>query len=188
MTLSLHSVFSKLAALSIALALGLAIYQIVVTPLAAYYAEASERIAEQRTLLGRLLASSTGDAREAQDALSAGAAQPNSIFLAGETDAMRIAGLQARLGDAVQAVGARLSTTQAAPARDEAGARLVGVQAALHADIKQLRDILVQLEAREPRLIVDQLQILRGTESAPGAEDRLDIRLVVMGATTRKKS
>jgi Type II secretion system (T2SS), protein M subtype b len=165
------------------LALGL------VQPLAGRMTSAQEQLAQQRALLGRLIASVRPGAPSAITS-GAAAATPQAaadIYLNGDSDAARLAGLQSRVDGIAQKAGTRLSSTQVVAPRDANGIRLVGIETQLSANLDQLQQILFELETQKPYLLVESLHVTRAPDAETVDRPDLDVRLVIAGAAERKK-
>ncbi len=178
---------SKLAAIGLLMGLGFVLVTAVIGPIAAHYSSLQDGIESQRVLLGRLKAA-TDAAKAAQASGELG--RPDSrgpVFLGGESDAIRIAGLQSKLSAAAQDIGARLSSTQPVQAREYDGVRLVGVQTQLSTTLEQLQKFIYGLETARPPLFVDSLNVSRGPDRDGQEVSDLDVRLVVLGATPPEK-
>ncbi len=182
----LRSIAGKLAALSILAVLAYCVMAFIVSPLAANYANLEDGIAGQRALLGGLLAAVSK--AEAGQASSSGEnpVNPAHVYLDGESDAIRVAGLQSILSEAAQGIGARLSSTQAVQARIQKGVRLVGVQTQLTARLEHLQKFIFELETARPRLFIETLHVSRGPDREGQEVSDLDVRLVVLGAAPRE--
>jgi general secretion pathway protein M len=186
MTDSLRSVFSKVFAVAILIALGLGVVTLLVRPIAGQRTDLDDRIVTQRTLLGRLI-SAENAAAKAVSGVEPDAALNGTVFLEGESDAIRLADLQSRLSEAAQSIGARLSSTQPVPPRDDLGVRLIGVQTQLSTTIEQLQKMLFELESAKPLLIIQAVNVSRGPDRDGEEVTELDVRLTVLGATPRAK-
>ncbi len=187
MIFSLRTVLSKALAVAVLVAIGFSFVNLVVKPFAAQRADLEDGIETQRALLGRLLAAENAAATNASSGRKPDLAQKGAVFLEGESDAIRLAGLQSRLSEAAHGIGARLASTQAMPPRDEGGVRLIGVQTQLSATIQQLQKLVFDLETARPVLIVQALHVSRGPDREGQEVTDLDVRLTVLGATPRVK-
>jgi general secretion pathway protein M len=187
MMVSLRALFSKFAAIGILAGLVYGFVATIAGPIAAEHADLKDGIETQRALLGRLNAAAS-EAKAAQTSgVPGNQIAKGPIFLDGESDAIRIAGLQSKLGEAAQEIGARLSSTQAVQAREEKDVRLVGVQTQLSTTLEQLQKFIHGLETARPLLFVDSLHVSRGPDRDGQEVSDLDVRLVVLGATPLEK-
>jgi general secretion pathway protein M len=182
-----RAIFSKAFAIGLLAAVSLGLVTLVLKPIAAQRADLEDGLETQRTLLGRLRAEQS--AAEAKTVLGGTpAAMPKGpVFLGGESDAIRLAGLQSRLSDAAQTAGTRLASTQVLPPREDAGVRLIGVQTQLSTTLEQLQKLVFELETARPVLIVQALHVSRGPDREGQEVTELDVRLTVLGATPRVK-
>ena len=105
----------------------------------------------------------------------------SGMFLAGETDALRTANLQALITEIAQEHGVRLSSTRALPVHEQDGLRFLGVQAELDADLKQLQAMVLAFESRRPYLFIQSVQIVPSATRRPDI-DELRVRFGVVGA------
>jgi hypothetical protein len=182
----LKTVLSKAFALGL-LAVVIAGFVIgIVQPLTRRLTAAEESIAQQRSLLGRLTNSTQATAA---DAAQAPAIQTTAadVFLKGDSDAGRIAGLQSRVDAIAQQAGARLSSTQVVAPRDTGGLRLLGIETQFSANLDQLQRILFELETQKPYLLIESLHVTQAADSETIDRPALDIRIGVAGAAERKK-
>lgn len=162
----------------------------VIVPASARLSELQDRIEQERTLLGRLSAIA-GDEGLARDLDRRTAhAKARGLFLAGESEAIRLANLQSQLTEIASASGIKLRSARNMPARERNELRLLGVQLHLVAPIEQLRKMLVTIEERRPLLLIDALHITPLTSAATAdGEQRgmLNARFDVYGVESRKK-
>ncbi len=183
MTGAFRSVLGKIAALAILVSLAWFVLAAVVMPLAAAHRELADGIADGRVLLGRLDAAERRLAARAAEAADKTQAHARPVWLEGESDGIRLAGLQARVATIAGANGARFDSTLAVEPRDEGSFRLVGIQSQLAVTLEALQRILIELDAAEPPLIVDQLHVSARAGASPDVAELLDVRLTVRGAT-----
>jgi hypothetical protein len=183
----LQAVASKLAALMLlAAALG-AIAFCIVIPISERFRDLDERISEQRNLLGRYrsiaVSAKAGDQEQAADIQ----ATAEAAFLPGETDALRLASLQATLNDAAAAQKIRLSSARTTDAPEETGVRLLSLQAQLSTDLEPLQKLLFNLEKQRANLIIDGLHIVRAPDGGAAGLPSLDVVFDLRGAATKTK-
>lgn len=180
----------QFAAVALALAALGAGYTLVAEPVIGHILSARERIAEQQVLRGRLEAAA-GRLPEAVTLQREAAARPvGPLLLKGETEAIQLANLQALVGELAAAQGARLTGARPLPASDKDGVRLVGLRFDLVADLATLQKLLHRLEAMEPLLVVQALQIRAGPTGNVPVEERhgaLDAGISVYGVQPPKK-
>ena len=187
MTHLMRALLGKVLALAILALAVLGVVNWIVDPLATHLADARERIEEQRTLLGRLLATASraGDGQPTENNDKSGDAARS--YLPGESDAIRTAGLQTRLSEVAQSVGLRLASVLAVAPREQGEVRLLGIDVQLAASLEQVQKILFELETQQPYLFIDSLQISHAPDAGVRGGRDLDVRLVVLGAAARKK-
>ena len=83
----------------------------------------------------------------------------SGLFVAGETDAMAAVGLQERVKAAVSATDGQLKSTQTLPPQNIEGFDRIGVRVAMLGTIDSLFELLYDLEAGRPYLLVDNLDV-----------------------------
>ena len=149
------------------MALGLGIWGFVWTPAVSTIQQQDAKIIEQREVLGRLLSAESlaGDASALEQ--KSKSLDIGRLTLKGESDPLRTAELQTALTKIVAALGLRLKSTRALPARDAEGVRLIGIQAQFQATLAQLQKILLAIDANEPILVIEALRVV----AAAGAPD-----------------
>jgi Type II secretion system (T2SS), protein M subtype b len=184
MTGDFKALFSKFAAVAILAVLIGGFLSFVLLPVSETYADLNERLESERKILGRLTAAENTTKTGSQPAI---APQMTNIFLEGESDAIRIAGLQSKLSESAQLLQLRLKSTQAVLAREDSGTRLVGVQTQLAGPIEQVQRFVHAIETASPPLFVDALSISKGPASGDLEPTELDVRLVVLGATPAQR-
>lgn len=80
-------------------------------------------------------------------------------LLAGESDAIAAANLQALFKQWVQEAGGRLESTQIIPSSTEGVMERIGIRAQFSGDIGALQGVLFELEFGETMLFVDRLEV-----------------------------
>jgi len=171
----------QLAAAGLLLAAAGAVIAAAVLPLAGHVRGLQAEIEQSRDLLGRFWAFAANKdkvarlARQSDDAMRAG------IFLGGDTDAVRAAGLQALLTKVAEAHGVRLRSARTLAATERDGLRFIGVQAELDATTKQLQHIVMAFESMRPYLFIQSLQIAPHDMHGNGG-DELKARIGIAGA------
>jgi len=113
-----------------------------------------------------------------RDALKAGLGQ-GERFLAGAGAAISGAGLQRLVGDVAARSEAQIDNALVLPARPEGAYQRIGLRVALSTRIGPLQRILHALEAGQPSLFVDALQIR--TEDREVADPVLSVSFDVYG-------
>ncbi len=104
------------------------------------------------------------------------------LTLTAESDGVAAAGLQKIVKAAVEQAGGTLQSTQVKPARPDGGFRRVGLRVQMTGPIEALRQTLLTLEASQPLIYGDSLEIrARQQQRSTGkgvVDDRtLEIRL-----------
>ncbi len=174
----------QLAAISLAVALCIGLWGFVWTPLVNTIRDQNAKTLEHREVLGRLASAENmaGEASALQQ--KSKSIDIGKLTLKGDSDPLRTAELQTELTKIVTALGLRLKSTRALPARDAEGVRLVGVQAQFQATLAQLQKILLAIEESEPILVIEALRVAAAPGSTdPKTEAPLDINIEVFGAT-----
>ncbi len=162
-----------------------AVYLLAAVPLLDLYAQREAALEDSRMLLPRLRAAAEElpalRARLAELRAAAGAQQ---VTLDGASDAIASAALQSRIEGLASAVGAQIASTESLPAEPRGGYRRIGLRFVLNGPYETLVKLLARLEAANPPLVVDNLQI-HGVLRRPGvrspAESGLDASLDVYG-------
>lgn len=170
----LLAAFSKLAALGLLAAVAGGAFLGAALPLIDRFETLDADISAKRQLLGHLLAKAV----PADDRAQAPLAAPQ--YVAGETDAVRLAGLQTLLNETAEAHNIRLISSRAVDTNDQGDIRLVGVAAQLKAPLEELQRLLHDLETARGALVVESLQIMR--QQGESAGNNLDVALVLRGA------
>ncbi|BCX82425.1 general secretion pathway protein M [Methylomarinovum caldicuralii] len=80
-------------------------------------------------------------------------------YLQGATPALASAELQKRLGEIVRAAGGELTSTQVLGTKEEDGFTRISVRARFTVSSRQLQEILQEIEANPPYLLVDRLTV-----------------------------
>lgn len=176
----------KCAAVGLLTAAIAVVYGFVAAPLERRLVTAVERIGAERDLLARLqrsLAAATpADPRSDET-------PDRSPFLAGESEAVMAARLEAILGALTKAaVGVRTTSTRTVTSRDHMGLRLIGLEARMTAPLAGLQRLLLELDRMTPTVLVDGLQVgpaaSAGTAEA-GGDGLLEVRIEIFGAARR---
>jgi hypothetical protein len=177
----LSPMLGRLAAVALLLAVIGVASMLLVMPLVDYFTGLRTEIATERETLGRFEAFAANKAAAEALAKQAEAAMQSGLFLTGETDALRAANLQALINDVAQSHGVRLSSTRALPVQELDGLRLIGVQAEMDADIKQLPALILAFESRRPYVFIQSLHVTPSASRRAGS-DELKVRIGIVGA------
>jgi general secretion pathway protein M len=156
-----------------ALAVGLTVLALALiwlglaAPLAGWYGARADLLTLERQEIahGAALARSLPALRQ-QAAAAAARADDNAILLAGGSDAIAGANLQAALQALAAQAGTSLDSVTMVPAQPQGTLRRIGVQVSLTATWPVLSALLGAIDTARPRMIVDQL-----TVTSPGQTD-----------------
>lgn len=176
---------SKVAALALLAGVAALCYALVVAPVERHVATLVERIEREQALLARLGDGLPATATTEPDEASRREAE--RLFLAGQSDAVMAARLEAILRTAARdAPEIRTTSTRTLAPREVESLRLVGLEARFSASLASLQQLLLALDSVRPVVLVQTLQVSPAT--GPGAdsgEPRLDVRIEVYGAARR---
>ncbi len=182
-----NPMLQRLAAIGILLTLSALAFAALVVPAADHFETLRASITRERELIGRFEAYTANKDAAAEWVERSEAAMRSGIFLGGATDALRSANLQAILTSIAQKHGARLSSTRAIPEEDAGGLRLIGVQAELEADLRQLQSMLLDFETHRPFLLIRSIQ-LSPVAGGRAGDNALKIRFAVSGVSTQSEA
>jgi hypothetical protein len=163
-----------LGAIAIALAL-------TVLPLAGYITGQQAEIEQRRELLGRFEAFTSAKGKVEALASQSDEAMRAGIFLAGETDALRAANLQALLTKAAATHGVRIRSARTLAPAEHDGLRFIGVQAEIDTGVQQLQAMILAFESMRPYLFIQTLQVSPHDTRGLGSEE-LKVRIGIAGA------
>jgi hypothetical protein len=181
MSASLSRASQRLAAVGLLIAAIAAAFALLVAPLEGRFSSLRADLATQRELVGRLEAfAATRDSADAA-AGEAQAALRSPLFLAGDTDALRSANLQALITDLAEKSGVRLSSTRGLPVQIQEGLRMFGIQAEFETGLKQLQAVLAACDAKRPALFIRSVQV-SPLASRRRDSDELKVRLGIFAA------
>jgi Type II secretion system (T2SS), protein M subtype b len=166
---------------------------LTVVPFMSQLADSQYKLERERMVLGGLQAKTSDTSLAKQLELDARAPKATGLFIDGESEPIRLASLQSRLMDIINAQSVKPRTTRNLPTRERNTMKLVGVQLQLTATIDQLQKILLEIEAHRPVLLVDALHLT--PSSSVGSEDdrgileaRIDVVAIEARPETRPKS
>lgn len=152
----------------------------VVFPLKARIDELNERIQQNRDLVSRLGGAAPQSVPETTEQTKAQTEAARLQFVAGESQSIRLTAVQAAFVQTLASSGLKPRTVRSATPRSRAGLQLVGVQLQVYATLEQVQAILTALDAHQPRLLVESMQIvpqpLQRSDGASGVR-LLDVRL-----------
>lgn len=151
---------SRLAAIGILFAVLMAIYSVLVLPLAAAYGQINGAIAQSTDLLARYqrVTAQYPDLKGLLKRVNADHTA-SGVYLPGDTDALAAARLQEIVNSKVETNGAQVRSVQILPTREDGDFRRVGVRIQLTATIAAVARILYAFEAGDTFLFVDNLEI-----------------------------
>ena len=175
------SMFTRLAAIALLVAVIAVVYGVGVAPLLSAHGKADRAIAEANELMSRYqLVAARRDTLEAQlQALRADRSMVG-IYLDGDTDALAAASLQEVVNATVEGTGGRLRSIQILPAQDDGKFRRISVRAQMSATIVQLARLLYAFEASKTYLFIDNLDVAnRRARRRRDQEIEMDPTLVV---------
>ncbi len=186
---------AKVAALGILGIVLLAAAQFIVQPLLQTYRGNQEKIAHSTDLLQRYRALAEEQPRLAERLSALEETDASSAaYLEGTSDALAAADLQDLASEAIEITGGEVKSTQSLPAVDvEDGPllRKIAVNLRFSTDIDGLAEALYELEAGEPVLFIDLLQISaegsRQAKQDAQSVQKLDVRLDVFGYIRRSE-
>ena len=132
----------------------------IVLPLAVWHATRAASLERQATLAGRMeaLAASLPALRRRAATLAAGPA-PQTL-LEGASDAVAGAALQEQVQAMAQEAGSPLTSVETLPAEPAGAYRRIGLRVSLSAPFPSLVHLLAAIADANPRMLVDDLQVL----------------------------
>ena len=151
---------SRVAALSLVVALFLAVYVLAVEPLVSAYQETDDAIRQtNENLLRYEQISRTFPALKQQLDELAQRQGRSGVYLSGDTDALAAAQLQADVSATIQQHDGQLRSVQILPVASDGDFKRVSVRVQLTATLSALTRILYSLEGRRPFVFIDNLDI-----------------------------
>ena len=84
------------------------------------------------------------------------------LFITKATPALAAAELQKRIKEMAEHAGGELSSTQVLPNKTEDGLLRIAVKVKLKGDMEMLRNLLFEIEAEKPLMIIENLTIVPG--------------------------
>lgn len=178
-----------LAVLLLVAAVG-AILLLVVLPVTNRIADLGDRIEQERAVVGRLLTAATDVGEASQSRQQGAAGRMRALFVQGESEAIRIAAIQARLIEILGVHKVQPRSARNLPAQERNNLRLAGIQLQFAAPIEKLQAILLDIESHRPVFLIEQLHVTAAAQSAgTGGDDRglLEARLDVFGVEAQPK-
>ncbi|MCL2715550.1 MAG: type II secretion system protein GspM [Alphaproteobacteria bacterium] len=159
-----------------------AIYLAVMTGLSLVLATALGTLVEQRSDVAAAAAAlEQMQRRQVGDGMAAATTAHASPFLEGATVTVAGAGLVERVAGSVIQSGGKILSTQLDVPNAPARAGSVTMIASCEVDQPQLQQILYDLEAGMPLLVVDQLAVQAAVAGGRPGTEKLQVRLAVSG-------
>lgn len=184
MSITRNTLMDRLLAGALLLAALLAVYVVMIAPIAEYMQSTRASITEQRTLLGRLRADLDRSPANGSHHDVASSAN-NNIFLPGGSAATRVANLQARLGALVADANVAILSARAVTPETRDGLAFAGVEISFRASDSQLQSLLSAIERDRPFLFVEGLQMTPSPDQSgdgQAASSQNDVTLRIAGA------
>lgn len=175
----------RLLALALTLVVALAIWLVLVRPVAGLIQEQDAALARERVLLGRFLAASNRSSTAGDIERRVGEVLGGDALLKGESDAIRLANLQAMVGEIAGRGNLRLRSVRTLARREQGGLAVLGVRIQVQADMAGVQGLLHRLETADTLLLVSGLQLSRTAGTAEGPSE-LDLRLDVLGVARKE--
>ncbi|MCC7046318.1 MAG: hypothetical protein IT562_06360 [Alphaproteobacteria bacterium] len=169
---------SRVAALALLGLALLALLLVLVLPLGALRARLAEDIAGYQGVLAieGEIARRQVELRDAAKSLGDPGAL-NDLLLAGNSDAIALAGLHERTRELIAAARASLISIQQLPPGDEGGHRRIALRVQFAADLPGFQRIAYALESGRPAVIVTNLYVRARSARAAGVVNPLDIQM-----------
>ncbi len=156
----------------------------VVHPVIGKITELRDRIEQERSVVGRLLSASSDDGVASEALLRSSAGRVRSLFVQGESEAIRIAAYQARLIEVLGAHQVKPRSARNLPVQERNNLRLVGIQLQFAAPIEKFQAILLDIESHKPVFLIESLHVTAAPQSGGTSGDErgmLEARLDVYG-------
>jgi len=176
--------YRRSAALALLAALVGAVLTMIVLPVVSASTELSERIDQRRQVIAKLGSAQPLVSAEAAKQLKTLLDEAKLEFTVGDSQTIRIVNVQSALAQVLATNGLKSRSVRNLPPRTRAGLTLIGVQLQLYATLPQVKAVFTALEARRPRLLIEDLQILpvsQATQNGDTSERTLDMRMDVFG-------
>jgi len=159
MNLAIAKPVRQFAALGLLVAAVAALWFVGLAPLADKISRGNDEVAEKRVLLGRLQNGRAMEAEARALAQRSAAIDLPSLLIAGESEALKAANLQAALAAIAAANGLRFRSTRVLPARTESGVQLVAVEASFESSLADIQKMLLAMADHKPMLSVSGLRV-----------------------------
>ncbi len=180
----------QLLAITLLLLVIATVWMVTVVPLSAKLGELQDRIDQERTMLGRLIAAASEEAGPTEVKQNAIAARMNSLLIQGESESIRVSSVQSQVMEVLASHRVKPRSTRNLTARERSGFRLVGVQLHLAAPIEQLQAVLLDIEQHKPLLFIEALHVTPILLSGAAADEErgmLEARFDVFGIEAKQK-
>jgi general secretion pathway protein M len=188
------SLLSRMLALGLLAAALIGSYLLVVVPLLSAYEDNAAAIERAETLLQRQQALAALQP-QLVERLEEERAQADAVagYLEGPSDALAAAQLQDRVKEVVEASGGELRSTRILPAESvdaSPGTRRTALRVQMIVSIEGLAEILYELEAGQPYVLIDELSVRsqgerrqrrRSQAAADDGDPKLDVGLELSG-------
>ena len=177
---------SRGLAIGLAVAVVFAVLALVVVPVVLAHLHYDRSIADSSDRLERYrrIAAQAPEYRKALDAMRA--RDGHRFFLHNTAANLAGAELQELVKAAIEGNGARITTSQNPPARDDGAMKQIVANVQFFATTPALAKILYQLETQQPYLVIDNLSVrpvnaMRAFKPAAGQEPELNVQIDVIG-------
>lgn len=165
----------KVLAVAILIVALATIYFTVLSPALSFYGANAQALEQRHELLRRYRSGVAELPRlRVQQKQLASAANDRQLLWNGDSDAIAMAALQARLKDIVEGNGAEIVSASALPADTAGLLRRVGVRVAFSGDLESLTTVFLEIHSARPMLSVGNLELRaddKQNDSGRGAED-----------------
>lgn len=155
-------------------------------PIARHFSDRAGQIAHERVVLGRFLAAGNRTTAAADMDARVKAALGAGALLAGESEAIRLAGLQTLIGDIAQRGNLRLRSIRALPRREQGRFELYGVRLQVTTDVAGAQAFLHRLETADQLLLITAVQMTRVAAGRDGGPVEVDLRLDILGVARKE--
>lgn len=159
MNLAIAKPVRQFAALGLLAAVVAAIWFAGLAPLADRISRGDEEISGKRLLLGKLQNARAMEAEARELGKRSAALDLPSLLVAGESEPLKAANLQAALAGIAAANGLRFRSTRVLPTRVEDGVQLVAVEASFEASLADIQKMLLTMADHKPMLAVSSLRV-----------------------------
>ena len=161
----------------------------IVTPIWSHVANLQDRIDQTRMMVGRLTDAANDDGTRQTLEQQTSAARNSGVFIAGDSEPIRLAALQSSLSVIAASHGVKLRSARNLPPRERFDLKLIGVQVQFVTTIDRLQKILLTVEQHKPTLLIEQLQITPMAISRQPDEDvgLLETRLEIFAIESKQK-